>query len=110
MIILKKLSNLLTVSEKKEAWLLLILILMMALIDMLGVASILPFVGVLANPDLIETNLILNKIYLSSKHMGVINVNHFLFVFGVCVFILLMISLVVRTKNESDWIKKKSTV
>ena len=67
MIILKKLSNLLTVSEKKEAWLLLILILMMALIDMLGVASILPFVGVLANPDLIETNLILNKIY--QKHL-----------------------------------------
>ena len=31
----------------------------MALIDMLGIASILPFIAVLTNPQLIETNYIL---------------------------------------------------
>ena len=32
------------------------MIIIMALIDMIGVASILPFMAVLANPDVIETN------------------------------------------------------
>ena len=31
----------------------------MAFFDMLGVASILPFITILTNPDLIETNIIL---------------------------------------------------
>ena len=34
------------------------MILIMALLDMIGVASILPFMAVLTNPDIIETNFI----------------------------------------------------
>ena len=57
----KKLLFLLTPYERKRAGLLLIMILIMALLDMIGVASIVPFVAVLANPGLIETNSILKK-------------------------------------------------
>ena len=42
------------------------MIMMMALLEMLGVASILPFIAVLSDPDIIETNLILNSVYLTS--------------------------------------------
>ena len=48
-------------NESKQAALLLLMILIMAFLEMLGVASILPFIAVLSNPDLIETNLILKK-------------------------------------------------
>ena len=58
----KKLLFLLTPHERKRAGLLLIMLLIMSLLDMTGVASILPFMAVLTNPNLIETNSILNYI------------------------------------------------
>jgi len=64
----------------------------MALIEMLGVASILPFVSVLTNPDIIETNLYLNKLFKFSAKFGVENTQQFLFVLGIGVFILLVFS------------------
>ena len=41
--------DLLSVSERKQVFYLLILILFMALLDVIGVASIMPFIGVLTN-------------------------------------------------------------
>ena len=35
----------------------------MALLDMIGVASILPFMAVVTNPDIIQTNTILNEAF-----------------------------------------------
>ena len=67
---LKKILYLLNSQERKRAVLLLLMIIIMALIDMIGVASILPFMAVLANPDVIETNNILNKIFQFSKIRG----------------------------------------
>ena len=58
----KKLIFLLTSQELKSASFLLLMIIIMALLEMIGVASILPFIAVLTSPDIIESNLILNKI------------------------------------------------
>ena len=91
--ILKKLLFLLTPQERKRAGLLLIMILIMAFLDMIGVASIFPFVSVLMNPSLIETNLILNSMFKSSSMFGVENNQDFLFALGVLVFLLLIFSL-----------------
>ena len=88
-----KLLNLLTPSERKHASLLLFMILIMALLDMVGVASIVPFMAVLTNPDLIETNFILNTMFQNSKIFGVENNQQFLFALGTLVFILLISSL-----------------
>ena len=93
---IKKIFDLLTQSEKKQAFLLFILILVMAFLDMLGVASILPFIAVLTNPQIIETNTILNFLYHSSSFLGVTNNDEFLFVLGILVFILLVFSLTIR--------------
>ena len=90
---LKKILYLLTPRERKRAGLLLVMIIIMALIDMIGVASILPFVAVLANPDIIETNNILNKLFQASNIFGVENNQQFLFALGVFVFALLVFSL-----------------
>ena len=92
----KKILYLLNPSEKKKIILLLILIFCMAFIDMIGVASILPFIAVVANPQLIETNTILKYLYQLSSILGVSNGKQFMFVLGVLVFLFLIISLIVR--------------
>ena len=91
--IIKKVLFLLNPSERRQAYLLLFLILLMALLDMIGVASILPFMAVLTNPSLIETNMILNNIFQASNIFGVENHQQFIFALGVMVFVLLFVSL-----------------
>ena len=94
--IFNKLLFLLTPHERKRAGLLLIIMIIMALLDMIGVASILPFVTVLTNPDLIETNAILNMMFQVSNIFGVETNQQFLFVVGVSAFVLLIISLIFK--------------
>ena len=97
---LKKVFDLLSRSEKRQTYYLLVLIIFMAFIDMLGVASILPFVAILFNPQIIKTNTIINFFYLESGILGITNITQFLFLFGVVVFILLISSLIVRSLTQ----------
>jgi ABC-type multidrug transport system fused ATPase/permease subunit len=90
---LKKFLFLLTPHEQRLSVLLLLMITIMALLDMIGVASIVPFIAVLTNPEVIETNVYLNKLYQLSKLFGVKNNNEFFFALGLLVFFLLLISL-----------------
>lgn len=84
---------LLTSHERKISVLLLIMILMMSILDTIGVASIIPFITVLTNPDLVETNNFLNYMFQFSKKYGVENTQEFLVSLGVLVFIILVMSL-----------------
>ncbi len=90
---LKKILYLFTPREYKQVLLLLSMMTIMALLEMAGVASILPFMAVVTNPEIIETNLFLNRIFQLSNKFGVENSIQFLFVLGVFVFLLLIISL-----------------
>ena len=67
----KKIIFLLTSQELKSASLLLLMVIIMAFLEMIGVASILPFIAVITNPDIIESNLILSEIYLILGKYGV---------------------------------------
>jgi ABC-type bacteriocin/lantibiotic exporter with double-glycine peptidase domain len=69
------------------------MILIMALIDMVGVASILPFMSVLTNPGLVESNIYLNNFFQFMSIFGVKNNQQFLFALGLVVFFLLISSL-----------------
>ena len=89
----KKILFLLTPHERRRAGFLLIMILIMALFDMAGVASILPFMAVLTNPGLIETNFILSAMFEVSNIFGVENNQQFIFALGLLVFVFLIISL-----------------
>ena len=92
--ILKKLLALLTPPERKRAGVLMGMILVMAFLDMLGVASIMPFMAVLANPEIVQTNAVLNAVYqAASQHLGIDTTEHFLFALGMLVFVLLVVSL-----------------
>ena len=88
-----KLLSLLTPHEQKRAGLLVVMMIIMALLDMIGVASILPFISVLTNPNIVGTNVILNKMFTISNIFGVENNQDFLFALGILVFIILVTSL-----------------
>jgi len=90
---LKKLLSLLTPPERKRAGLLLGMILTMALLDMIGVVSIMPFMAVVANPEQVETNAILKTAYAVSNNFGINTTEEFLFLLGMLVFVLLLVSL-----------------
>ena len=91
--IIKKVLFLFTQKEKFEVSVLLVMILIMALLDMIGVASILPFMAIVTNPSLIETNIILKSVFQFSKTFGVENYQQFIFALGFMVFFMLVISL-----------------
>ena len=90
---LKKILYLLSARELKRAFLLLVMIIIMALLDMMGIASVMPFMAVISNPDIIETNNILNKIFRLSNEFGIENKDQFIFALGIFVFLFLVISL-----------------
>ena len=93
---IKKILFLLSSSERKSAYLILFFTFITALVDMMGVASILPFVAILSNPSLIETSIILNLTFNQLTIFGVKTEEEFLFALGIIVFLLLMLSLIVK--------------
>lgn len=90
---IKKLLFLLTPKERNRAALLFGLILVMSLIEMIGVASILPFMTVLTNPSLVESNFVLISLFKFSNFFGVEDKQDFVFALGILVFVMLVISL-----------------
>ena len=89
----KKLVYLLTAKDRKVALILMSMILVMAILETLGLISILPFMAVLSNPEIVETNTYLKKIFEWSKNLGVENTRQFLFILGSFVFLTLVVSL-----------------
>ncbi len=76
---IRMLVDLLTPREQARALALLGMILVMAMLDVIGVASIMPFMAVLSNPRLIETNVFLAATY---QGLGFTDTQHFLFFLG----------------------------
>ena len=91
--ILKNLIFLLTSDERKQGGFLLVMIIIMAFLDMLGVASILPFMSVVTDPGLVDNNLILNYMFQFSNNFGVQNKDQFIIFLGFFVFIIIILSL-----------------
>ena len=97
---LKKLNSFLTSRERKHAGLLLCMIFIMALIDMIGIASIMPFIAVISNSNLIETNSYLKFIFELSTIFGVKTKDQFIFALGIVFFILLITSVCFKAITE----------
>ena len=79
--------------QKKSSILLLAMVILMAIIDTIGIASILPFITLLSNPSLIETNDLLIKIFRAFNSIGVNDIQEFQFALGVAVFTLFIFSI-----------------
>ena len=92
--IVKKIIKLLSHREQKIGFMLLLMTLVMAFLDMIGVASIMPFIAVLANPQIIETNLILSKLYIFFEFE---KKDDFILFLGLAAFALLVFSLAFKS-------------
>ena len=92
----RKIFHLLTGEERFKAFALLILVLVMALLDVFGVASIMPFMALLANPELLETNQVLAAAFALANIVGINEVLEFQLALGFIVFVLLTVSLSVK--------------
>lgn len=88
-----KIIDLLSKAERKKAFLLLLLMIFVAFLDVLGVASIMPFMAVLSNPEFIHSNQILSYLY---KKFDFQENSDFLWVLGVMLFLLMLFSLICR--------------
>jgi len=86
----RQVLDLLNPRERVQALLLLGLIIIMAFLDMIGVASIMPFMAVLATPDLVQTNRYLATAY---NFLGFSDRDSFMFFLGVAVFVTLVLSI-----------------
>ena len=95
---IRKVMTLLTPTEQRRAYVLLGMILMMALLEVVGIASIMPFMAMLANPEIVESNRWLNNIYTT---LGFTSTDRFLFFLGVAVFIVFLVSVVF--KGVTTW-------
>lgn len=88
-----KLRDLLDKRERKLALMVFFLMFSVALVEVLGVASILPFIAVLSNPDVVDTNKYLAAVY---NTLDFTSKDSFMLFLGVCVFVILVVSLLLK--------------
>lgn len=89
---IKELFQLLTQQQRKRFYALQMLVILMAVMELLGIASIGPFMALVADPKLIETNSTLAYLYELS---GLNSANQFLFAAGLGVLFALAIASVI---------------
>lgn len=87
--IIKKILKLLTKSEHKRLYIVFVAMTISGLIEVLGVVSILPFLSLITNPDLIDDNPIFNWLYITLNFQSV---NNFLIFIGAIVLFVLILS------------------
>jgi len=87
------LNQILDDRERKQAFYVLLLTVIVSFIEVLGVASIMPFMTVVANPDIINTNQVLSYFYDTLRFDSA---ESFIFFLGVSVFVVLVGSALLK--------------
>lgn len=90
---LKEVLSLLTAKEKRRGALVLAMVTVMALLETAGVASIMPFLTVLGNPETVKTNPVLATLY---DTLGFEHTQSFLIALAAGAFALILFSAVFR--------------
>tara|TARA_R110000850_G_scaffold102658_1_gene212011 strand:- start:2246 stop:4072 length:1827 start_codon:yes stop_codon:yes gene_type:complete len=99
-----KLREILTPSERRRAFLVFLLMLLVALLETAGVASVLPFISVLSDPESVERNPYLAKAY---EWSGSSSITDFITLLGMGFLAVLILSLV--AKALSQWVQLEFT-
>ena len=87
--IIKKLFSLLTQSQRKRFYVLQILVVLMAIIEIIGVASVIPFMALVGDMSQLQQDTIIARVFQSS---GITSESQFVFFLGVGVLIMLFVS------------------
>jgi len=97
MSIVLKILGFLNKKEKQRSFILFILILLTGFVDTLGIASIFPFISILSDPNLINTNPTLNFLSIKFDQLGITNYFPFQKIFGYGILIFFIISIFLRS-------------
>lgn len=89
----RKLYEILDRRDRRLTLLVFAFLALVALLEMVGVASIMPFMAVLANPEVVETNRHLAAVY---QRLGFESTEAFLFFLGIVFLVLIVGSLLFR--------------
>lgn len=103
--VVQDLISVLTKKEKRKFTLIIILSFVTGLIDTLGIASIMPLIAILTNPELIETNQVLRTIYEKSLYLGVKDKESFKAALIWLVLIVLVVSLIIKSLSSYAQLK-----
>ena len=90
--VIKEIFSLLSNDQRKRFYILQVLVVLMAFTELLGIASIAPFMALVGDISLLEKQGIYSKLYQIS---GINDPLHFLFVTGIGVLIALTVSTIV---------------
>ena len=94
--ILFQIYKILGAKNRKIAYAVFSLIFVTSLIDVVGIASILPFIAILSEPDLVNQNRYVGIIFKASQELGYKTELEFLYFAGTLVFILLFVSAILK--------------
>jgi ABC-type multidrug transport system fused ATPase/permease subunit len=92
--IFKKIFELLSFGERKKFCILVFMMFSMAVLDAIGIASIMPFITILLNPKLIDENIIASIIF---NYFDFSDSRYFLLFLASAVFVILLISLLFKS-------------
>ena len=81
---------------KKEAILLLMLMLVVSILDAIGIASIMPLIMVIIDPEIINSNLLIKPFWKFSQEIIGLNAPQFIVFFGLSLFFVLILTLALR--------------
>lgn len=87
--LLRKLSEILDAKQKRRSMFLLALFLVMSFFQVVGVAAVFPFVNVVMDPSLVETNSFLRFLY---DGVGFTSFTHFIVFLGISILLLIVLS------------------
>lgn len=91
---LAKIWSILTPSERRRSGFMLLLVILMALAEMIGVLSIMPFLSVLGRPEVIHENALLARVH---ERFAFHDVAGFIFALGVASIVLVLFSSAFKT-------------
>ena len=90
--LISNLFNLLSPNQRKRFYVLQLLVILMTIVEILGVASIIPFMALVGDMTQLQQDTFIAKFYQMS---GINSESQFVFVLGICVLIMLFISMVI---------------
>lgn len=89
---IKLLFNLLTTRQRRNFFLLQIFVILMAFMEIIGVASIIPFMTLVGDISMLQEDTFISQIYQNS---GISSKSHFIFLLGIFVLIMLFVSAII---------------
>ena len=90
---------------RKSGLKLLILVTLTGFLEAAGIASIMPFLAIIGNPDVVNQNQFLNSVYsfLHNHFFWVNSVDHFLILLGLFSFVFILRSGIFRLTDRCSF-------